>query len=113
MIVDDDSDARLVLADLIRSAGYSVVTARNGEEALQWLTEVRPELIVLDVIMPRMDGAEFRQQQRRNPAWIRIPTVVLTGAADEPMLDVAVTDTLRKPVRAVDIMGFVTRHCTK
>jgi CheY-like chemotaxis protein len=113
MIVDDDTDAREVLADLIRKAGYTVVTARDGDEALAWLREVKPQLIVLDVIMPGMDGAQFRQQQRRNPTWIRIPTVVMTGAADEPMLDVAVAETLRKPVSATDVLGFVAQHCTK
>jgi CheY-like chemotaxis protein len=113
LIVDDDADSRQVLADLIEEGGYSVVTARDGVEALQWLGKVQPQLIVLDVIMPRMDGAEFRQQQRRNPAWIRIPTVVMTGAADEPMLDVAVADTLRKPVHGAEVMRFVALHCTK
>jgi two-component system response regulator MprA len=113
MIVDDDPDARDVLADLIRGQGYSVITARDGGEALHWLHEVRPELIVLDVVMPKMDGLEFRQEQRRNSSWIRIPTIVMTGAAEEPVLDVAVEETLRKPVKLRDVMQFVARHCSK
>jgi CheY-like chemotaxis protein len=113
MIVDDDPDAREVLADLVRRAGYTAVTARDGSEALAWLAEVRPQLIVLDVVMPGMDGAQFREAQRRNPQWIRIPTVVMTGAADEPMLDVAVEETLRKPVKPRDVLDYVVRHCTK
>jgi CheY-like chemotaxis protein len=113
MIVDDDWDAREVLADLLRRVGYTCVTARDGAEALALLDEVSPELIVLDVVMPGMDGAQFRERQRRNPTWIRIPTVVMTGAAEEPVLDVAVEETLRKPVRARDVLPFVIRHCAK
>lgn len=112
LIVDDDADAREILADLVRRAGYSVVTAANGREAIEQLRRCRPELILLDVVMPEMDGATFRQEQRRNLDWLRIPTVVMTGAVDEPLLDVAVEDTLRKPVRAKDVLAIVARHCT-
>jgi CheY-like chemotaxis protein len=113
LIVDDDEDSREVLADLVRRAGYTVETARDGHEAIDRLHQFRPELIVLDVVMPGMDGAQFRAHQRRNRDWIRIPTVVMTGMTDEPVLDVGVEDTLRKPVRPRDVLALVERHCTK
>lgn len=113
LIVDDDDDARELLADLVRKAGYSVATACDGREAIEHLRRSRPDLILLDVVMPGMDGASFRQEQRRNRDWIRIPTIVLTGAADEPVLDVAVEDTLRKPVSARTLLELVTKHCTR
>jgi CheY-like chemotaxis protein len=113
LIVDDDEDAREILADIVRKAGYSVATAANGAEALELLHRCRPEMILLDVMMPVMDGATFRQEQRHNREWIRIPTIVMTGVANEPMLDVAVEDTLRKPVSAQAVLAFVVRHCTK
>jgi CheY-like chemotaxis protein len=113
LVVDDDDDARETLADLIRKAGYSVVTARDGREALDSLGRVRPKLILLDVVMPIMDGATFRQEQRRHREWLRIPTIVMTGVADEPMLDVAVEDTLRKPIRARQLIDIVARHCPR
>lgn len=113
LIIDDDGDAREILADLVRRAGYSVVTARDGLEAMNVLERLRPELILLDVVMPGMDGAAFRQKQRQNREWITIPTIVMTGVADEPTLDVAVEDTLRKPIKAAHLLDIVARHCTK
>jgi len=113
LIVDDDDDGRELLAGAIRRAGYSAVTARDGREALDALHACRPDLILLDVIMPIMDGASFRQQQRRNREWIRIPTIVMTGAADEPMLDVVVEEALRKPISSRKLLELVAGHCTK
>lgn len=112
LIVDDDDDAREILADIVRRAGYSVATARNGFEAIDQLGRARPELILLDVVMPGMDGATFRQKQRQNRDWITIPTIVMTGVADEPTLDVAVEDTLRKPIKSAVLLDIVARHCS-
>jgi CheY-like chemotaxis protein len=112
LVVDDDPDERTLVADLIESAGFSVVTASDGREALAILRRVQPELIVLDVCMPIMDGAEFRAEQRRSRGWLRIPTVVMTGGDDEPQLDLAVEQTLHKPFRARDLIAVVKKHCT-
>ncbi len=113
LVVDDDEDSRELIAELIGYAGYSVITAGNGREAIERLQQYKPELILLDVVMPEMDGARFRQEQRRHREWIRIPTVVMTGAADEPVLDVGVEQALRKPVTAKTLLAIVARHCTK
>jgi CheY-like chemotaxis protein len=113
LIVDDNEDARELLADVVRNAGYTVATASDGREAIEWLKRCRPDLILLDVVMPGMDGATFRQEQRRNREWIRIPTIVMTGVADEPVLDVAIEDTLRKPIGAQALLELVARHCAK
>lgn len=113
LIVDDDPDAREMLAALIEKAGYSVATATNGQEALEQLHVVRPQLIFLDVCMPILDGHRFREEQRHHKDWLAIPTVVMTGANEEPMLDLAVAATLRKPVHARDLLALVTRHCKK
>ena len=113
LVIDDDDDARETLAERIRSAGFSVVTAHDGREGLDCLKKVRPGLILLDVVMPVMDGHMFRQEQRRHRDWIRIPTIVMTGIADEPVLDVAVEDTLRKPIRARHLLEIVASHCRR
>ena len=112
LIVDDDDDARMLLAALIERAGYSVATARDGREALHILDTIRPDLILLDVCMPNMDGPTFRQEQRRSRDLIHIPTIVMTGADEEPMLDLAVEQTRRKPVRKDDVLQLVASHCT-
>jgi two-component system sensor histidine kinase ChiS len=113
LIVDDDEDAREILADLVRRAGYTVVTARDGHEAIEALGHWRPDLILLDVVMPGMDGARFRQKQRQHRDWIKIPTIVMTGKSDEPTLDVGVEDTLRKPISSAVLLDIVAKHSTK
>jgi CheY-like chemotaxis protein len=111
LVVDDDIDTRDIMADLLRKAGYSVVTASNGSEALALLARLRPKLILLDVQMPVMNGAEFREAHRRDQSLIRIPTIVITGAASEPVLDIGIDVALTKPVRAGEVMRLVRRHC--
>lgn len=111
LVIDDDPEARDMLAAIVEKAGYTVTTASNGGEGLDVLRTTPPELIFLDVCMPIVDGHQFRQEQRRHREWLKIPTVVMTGIDDEPMLDVAVEATLRKPVRARDLLAIVARHC--
>ena len=113
LVVDDDADTRDLLAAIVEHAGYTTATAANGRDALAMLRAPLPELILLDVCMPIMDGTEFREAQRRNPQWLRIPTVVITGAYDEPVLDPAIVAALRKPVRAADVLALVERYCTR
>lgn len=111
LVVEDEQDTRDLLALVVSRAGYSVRTAENGQEALDLLQTIQPSLILLDVQMPIMDGAEFRQAMRRDRSLLKIPTVVLTGAAVEPMLDIAVEEALRKPVKSADLLAIVRRHC--
>jgi CheY-like chemotaxis protein len=113
LIVDDDDTARETLSAVIEAAGYSVTSAANGREAIDRLGSVRPELILLDLCMPEMDGATFRQEQRRHWDWLHIPTVVMTGADEEMTLDVAVSETLKKPINSSDLLSIVARHCRK
>jgi CheY-like chemotaxis protein len=110
LVIDDDADARALLADAISRSGYSVVTAGDGREALELLQTIRPAVIFVDLSMPIMNGAEFRQAQRHNRAWISIPTVVMTGTTDEPQLDLAVEQTLHKPVHAKQLVEIVRRY---
>ncbi|MBA3462330.1 MAG: response regulator [Deltaproteobacteria bacterium] len=111
LVVDDDPDIREVTEMTLRASGFSVKTAANGKEALDMLESVCPELILLDVMMPIMDGPEFRQCQRRSPNLVRIPTVVMTASSAEPWLDVAIADTLRKPVGRDALLRVVQRFC--
>jgi CheY-like chemotaxis protein len=112
LVVDDDREIRELMEAILSKAGYAVAVAADGDEALRLMRSIRPSLIFLDINMPIMDGAEFRQAQRRDPDLIRIPTVVMTAANTEPLLDLAVEETLRKPVHCDDLMRIVRRHCT-
>jgi CheY-like chemotaxis protein len=111
LIVDDEDETRDMLQLLLERAGYQVLTACNGREAHDVLRTNRVDLILLDLQMPIMDGYEFRHEQRRDPRLLRIATVVLTGTDYEPMLDPAIAETLRKPVRAEALLSIVRRCC--
>jgi CheY-like chemotaxis protein len=109
LVVDDDDDTRDMLGVIL--AGYSIATACHGREALSLLQSIRPEMILLDIQMPVMDGAEFREAQRRIPELISIPTVVMTGSREEPTLDVGIAATLTKPFGRNALLQIVERHC--
>jgi diguanylate cyclase (GGDEF)-like protein len=81
LVVDDDPDiARFVEVNL-RSAGYEVSVAGDGEEALERATEIRPDLVLLDVMMPRLDGFEVAQRLRKNPQTANMSIIMLTAKA--------------------------------
>ena len=79
LIVDDDPNSRGFLVRLLQSEGYSVLTAGDGEEALAIAKEQRPCVILLDLMMPVMDGFAFRAAQRRTPELAQTPVIVITA----------------------------------
>jgi len=79
MIVDDDEHQLLTIGDFLAYEGFNVVRARSGKEAIKQLRRVRPNLILLDVIMPDMDGGTVANEIRSNSKWTDIPIVFLTA----------------------------------
>lgn len=79
LLVDDDEDSLATMSRLLGAAGWHTVSARNGVEALAALVKTRPAAIVLDLIMPEMDGFEFLQHLRRDPQLRSIPVIVMSG----------------------------------
>ncbi len=86
MVVDDDESTREILRRTLQADGWEVWEAGNGREALELLAARKPALILLDLMMPVMDGFEFIDEYRRHPRWHTIPVVVVTArdpSADE------------------------------
>ena len=79
LLVEDDETTRETTRDLVVRHGFTVVEAANGREALDRLAEGLPDLILLDLLMPEMDGFEFLDEVRRGPTWRAIPVIVLTA----------------------------------
>ncbi len=114
LVIDDDSDIRDELADLLRDEGYQVVTAADGREALRVLRhDVRPGLILLDLGMPVMDGRAFSAELRRDPALRDTPVVLLSGQGDarETAARLEARACLVKPVPYPTLLGTVERFC--
>src|SRR5262249_37264898 len=95
--------------EVLEDAGFTVVCAREGASALELLQSVRPELILLDINMPKMGGQEFLRAQRADPAIRDIPTVGMT--AGHLALPLPCDSFLAKPVGLHELVGLVTRHC--
>jgi CheY-like chemotaxis protein len=86
LVVEDEPDLRQLTADLLVSHGFDVLSARHGREALERLCEHRPDLVLLDLNMPVMDGWQFRAAQARleQSHLVNIPVLLLTGADAAP-----------------------------
>ena len=101
LVVDDESDLRQLVADLLSWHGYDVVLAQHGREALERLCEHCPDLVLLDLNMPVMDGWQFRAEQRRllEPGLVNIPVLILSGAdgADKHAAKLGVVGAIEKP----------------
>ena len=79
LIVDDEPDVRLYLETILKNAGFQVMTAGNGKQALDRMTEKKPDVISLDLVMPRMSGLKFFKYIQQNPERASIPVVVVTA----------------------------------
>jgi DNA-binding response OmpR family regulator len=101
LIADDDPDILALVSFRLERAGYEVVQARNGEEAVQVALARRPDLAVIDVMMPRIDGYEATRQLRQQEETSRMPIILLTARVQEEDIargfDAGADDYVRKP----------------
>lgn len=112
LLVEDDYDVREALVETLRDRGYEVQTAADGEQALKVLRGgLRPGLILLDLMMPRMSGSEFRMAQIRDPELSRFPVVLLSadGRMEEKALALKVDGAVRKPIDLDDLFAVIER----
>lgn len=87
LVIDDHPVAREPLAKLLRYEGFDAICAANGVEALESITLARPDLILLDVMMPKMNGLDFLQRLRGDVQLRDIPVIALTGSMDPKQID--------------------------
>ena len=79
VLVEDDVETREVMAHALGKAGWTVSEAGNGQEALDLMSSLQPKLILLDLMMPVMDGFDFLAAMRAQPEWQDIPVIVITA----------------------------------
>ena len=85
LVVDDEPDVRNFLATCIEDAGYNVETASDGAEALEKVQNVTPDLITLDMVMPRVSGISFMRQLRAMDGFSKLPVIVITAHAHDEL----------------------------
>ncbi|MGH8012820.1 MAG: response regulator [Candidatus Binataceae bacterium] len=109
LVVDDDEDCREALVFLLSSEGYRVISASDGREALECLHRSPAALIILDLMMPVMDGWEFRRRQKDDPQLKSVPVVVLTAAWNPYTIDAQAI--IRKPIDVEALIAAVKQNC--
>ncbi len=111
LVVDDEPTVLDSLADVLRLSGYRVLAAMHGLEALSILQSTLPDLIVADVMMPRMNGYQLYHRVRSNPDWNWIPFIFLTAKGEPEDVrygkEVGADDYLSKPIEPEDLVAAV------
>ena len=111
LVADDDPDIRTLVSLRLRHAGFDVVEAENGEHALELVASERPELCVLDVTMPKLDGFEVTRRIRANADTAQLPVILLTARAQSGAqatgMAAGATDYMSKPFKAGDLIARV------
>jgi two-component system, chemotaxis family, chemotaxis protein CheY len=112
LIIEDDDDLRVMMAVMLELEGYPVVTARNGAEGLDAMRRASPRLILLDLMMPVMDGATFRRHQLADPQHADIPTLCVSAChdADKAGAQLRATAVVPKPMTPEQLLAAVARH---
>ena len=108
LVVDDERDIRDAITELLSDEGYEVEGASDGAEALTKARDCHPGLVLLDLMMPGMNGWEFRDRQRGDPELAGIPVVVLSAFGRVPGVDAAAY--LQKPFELEDLLTTVRAH---
>ena len=118
LIVDDDPDVREAVKIILETQPYELIFASNGEECLEQVKKNTPDLIILDLLMPKKDGFEVIKELRGHPSYPRIPILVLTVVKKEAAgrryeletaLRMDVDDYIEKPIQPDDLVDRVKR----
>ena len=116
LVVEDQADNRRILRDLLVNAGYELIEAESGEEALTAVTERRPDLILMDIQLPVMDGYEATRRIRSNPELKSVPIIAVTSYAlvgdEAKALAAGCSAYVTKPFSPRALLAKVQEHLT-
>jgi DNA-binding response OmpR family regulator len=111
LIIDDEEDYRLIIQEVLRGAGFEVRAAKEGVEGLDMLKRASADVVLVDWMMPKMDGEQFCRAMRSEPGLKEIPVIMLTvkQTADEELeaLHFGVDDFVVKPFKAQELLARV------
>lgn len=114
LIVDDVMDNLAVLHDALDESGYTVLIANNGKVAIERAQAAQPEIILLDAMMPEMDGFEVCRQLKVNSKTSHIPVIFMTGLTESEHVVAAFeaggTDYVTKPIRTTEVIARIAAH---
>lgn len=111
MVVDDDDEIRKVLCLVLEKAGYRARAAINGEEALTLAAALAPSLVLLDIMMPQLDGFEVLRAMRDDDRTRQVPVIAFTALSsqliEKELFDLGVRGFMRKPLRLAALVEMV------
>jgi CheY-like chemotaxis protein len=114
LVVDDHPDAVNILTMILQKRGYQTVSAQDGVEALQKIQDESPELVLLDVMMPKMDGYDVCRAVKADPKTCHIPIVMLSARTDaaskERGLDLGAADYIAKPIDPAKTLEKIKKY---
>jgi len=112
LVVDDSKTELMFLSDMLRKNGYAVKTAENAEDAMRRLEEERPDLILMDVVMPGQNGFQLTRAIARNPKYENLPIILCTSKNQETDriwgMRQGARDYIVKPVVAAELMSKIS-----
>jgi chemosensory pili system protein ChpA (sensor histidine kinase/response regulator) len=113
-VVDDSLTVRRVSQRLLERNGYEVLLAKDGVDALRQLQDVQPDVMLVDIEMPRMDGFDLTRNVRSNPATRDIPIIMITSRTAEKhrnhALELGVNEYLGKPYQEEQLLSLIRRY---
>jgi CheY-like chemotaxis protein len=113
LLVDDDEDCRIIYSAILMRAGYRVLFAKNGAEGVNIAAHAAPDVVLMDLSMPKLDGYGALEQIIQEPATARVPVLALTGAVSphetHSLLNAGFRDVLLKPVKPMEVLRAVRR----
>ena len=112
LLIDDDVDLVAVMKGTLESKPYEVIVAYNGKEGLEKAKKEKPDLILLDIMMPVMDGFNFAEQFGKEPSLAKITVLALTSFSDSlgQPFPFQVAEYLRKPLKPKELIAKVEEH---
>jgi CheY-like chemotaxis protein len=111
-IIEDDAEFRNMLRELLEEEHYQVIAVSNGAEALETLRSAAvPNVILLDVSMPIMDGFDFLRHRNEDPRLSSVPVVLVTNAKPHERPTAGVNDVVRKPIDIDEVLFAIKRYC--
>lgn len=113
LVVDDNEDSRIIYGSALRHAGYAVRTANDGVQCVESATANTPDLILLDISMPRLDGMQALEQLKTDPRTSGIPVVAVSARVNkeqhDAVLEAGFSEVLLKPITPARILESVQR----
>ena len=113
LLADDETDVALVAATRLEVSGYEVVTAADGEEALALFRARRPDLVLLDILMPRLDGFQVCSMIKADPATHDVPVIIFSASSSHSLslerkcIEMGADECIRKPYSGENLLARI------